>query len=467
MDSIKLIIYLIKNIFLILLIGIVKSQQIPFGVPFYNEFNLDSIYDYKTVAPSYISQDLIDSIDPIYHLERKYYLFRMNFEEELSLNFLLNKSKVSEGMELFFINESIDGYVGPYTKNILQSSNLSFSGQIKSNSILVEFSVPTYEIPKIPIDKIIRHDKLKKVRSKNNLKGQIFRQPNLQILLLGYWPPSNEAVRRFSTNSLLNPEGWIGENWEESGYDIISYFPSFLPPDCMDCGQGNGDFEVDYQDFSEDWWNVVDTVSPAAIITFSRGFIDNSWELEWQYFNSINWVPDYTPPYQPTPTPPDSLIPFNTARYSSLPMDSIVYAIQSANLGLNPYIDYTSGAGNFLSEFAGYHGVWYKAIMDSAHLPLYSAGHIHVGGLIEWETAQEATKVTLREVIKYVDLFRELPGDINDDGIVSTLDMIMILSHILNFNQLNQNEFGNADLNFDEVVDIYDMLLLSNVILGT
>ena len=62
----------------------------------------------------------------------------------------------------------------------------------------------------------------------------------------------------------------------------------------------------------------------------------------------------------------------------------------------------------FLSEFAGYHGVWYKAIMDSAHLPLYSAGHVHVGGLIDWETAQEAAKVTLREVIKYVDLFRDL-----------------------------------------------------------
>ena len=70
------------------------------------------------------------------------------------------------------------------------------------------------------------------------LKGIYTEQPNLKILLLGYWPPSNEAVRRFSRNPLLNPEGWIGENWEESGYDIISYFPSFLPPDCMNCGQG-------------------------------------------------------------------------------------------------------------------------------------------------------------------------------------------------------------------------------------
>ena len=47
--------------------------------------------------------------------------------------------------------------------------------------------------------------------------------------------------------------------------------------------------------------------------------------------------------------------------------------------------------------------------MDSAHLPLYTAGYIYVGGLIDWEIIQEAAKVTLREVIKYVDLFRDLP----------------------------------------------------------
>ncbi len=70
------------------------------------------------------------------------------------------------------------------------------------------------------------------------------------------------------------------------------------------CGQGYGDLEVDYQDTSEDWWNIVDSINPIAIITFSRGFIDYSWELEWQYFNSINWVPDYTSPFLPTAVPP-------------------------------------------------------------------------------------------------------------------------------------------------------------------
>ena len=104
--------------------------------------------------------------------------------------------------------------------------------------------------------------------------------------------------------------------------------------------------------------------------------------------------------------------------------------------------------------------------MDSAHLPLYTAGHIYVGGLIDWEIIQEAAKVTLRLVIKYVDLFRDLPWDINDDGVISILDMIMTLSHILNFTQSSQNQFENADLNFNEVLDIYDLLLLSSIILG-
>ena len=50
-----------------------------------------------------------------------------------------------------------------------------------------------------------------------------------------YWPPTNEMVRPFSTNEHLNPDGWIGDNWEDRGYDVHSYFPTFDPPDCDGC----------------------------------------------------------------------------------------------------------------------------------------------------------------------------------------------------------------------------------------
>ncbi len=47
------------------------------------------------------------------------------------------------------------------------------------------------------------------------------------ILITGYWPPTNEMIRRFSTSATQNPTGWIGENWEGRGYNVHSFFPEF------------------------------------------------------------------------------------------------------------------------------------------------------------------------------------------------------------------------------------------------
>ena len=147
-------------------------------------------------------------------------------------------------------------------------------------------------------------------------------------------------------------------------------------------------------------------------------------------------------------------------------MDTIVAAIDSSGLGLTAYIDYTDGAGGYLSEFKGYHGVWYKAEMDSLNIPCYLAGHVHVGGLVDWETAHEAAKITLREIIKIVDHYRELPGDINDDGVVSIMDLLLIVFHLLETNEMTDEQLQLADLNFDQTITIMDVLLLSDIIMG-
>ena len=47
------------------------------------------------------------------------------------------------------------------------------------------------------------------------------------ILITGYWPPTNEMVRHFSTDPVQNPLGWMGDNWEGRGYNIYSFFPEF------------------------------------------------------------------------------------------------------------------------------------------------------------------------------------------------------------------------------------------------
>jgi hypothetical protein len=230
------------------------------------------------------------------------------------------------------------------------------------------------------------------------------------IMLTGYWPPSNEALRQFSADPVQNPLGWKGANWEGRGYDVFAYFPEFTPPTCSSCGTGTGDLEVDYQDTTADFWPLADGLQPMALITFSRGFIDKSWELENNLFNKTVWLNDFVAPLQPNPAPPDASWPADAVRHSSLPKQRIVNAVASAGLGLNAYICFSSNAGGFLSEFIGYLGVWYKDIHTSRADPAWcvSAGHIHVGGLVDWPAATTAVEITLRQLILEVDRQRAL-----------------------------------------------------------
>ena len=55
-------------------------------------------------------------------------------------------------------------------------------------------------------------------------------------------------IKQFSTSHYLNPDGWKGENWDNLGYDIYSYFPK--------PGLYNGTFEVDYQNTWNDFWKI-------------------------------------------------------------------------------------------------------------------------------------------------------------------------------------------------------------------
>jgi hypothetical protein len=238
------------------------------------------------------------------------------------------------------------------------------------------------------------------------------------IMLTGYWPPTNEMLRRFSPNPEQNPEGWIGENWEGRGYNVYAYFPEF--PGGL--GKGEGDFEVDYQDTSADFWPIADSLGPVAIVTFGRAGEDLDWELEWRQRNLgctfAGWLADYLAPVQPTPCPPDETADTGFRRYSTLPMPFIVDAVDGAGLGINPFVDSTAWAGRFLCEFIGYHAQWYHDLHADPSDPVWNiaAGHVHVGSLIGLPEAIAATEVTVRTLIEHLDVRRAVPGDFDDDG---------------------------------------------------
>lgn len=230
------------------------------------------------------------------------------------------------------------------------------------------------------------------------------------IMITGYWPPTNEIVRPFSTSPVQNPGGWRGGNWEGRGYDIYSFFPEF--PSGL--GKGVGDLEVDYQDTSEDFWRLVAEVKPVAMITFSRGGVGKGWELEYRSRNLAEWIDDYEAPFQPTPSPPDPSLPAGAIRYSSLPMLQIRDAVRAAGLDVNPFIDFSSSSfgGGFVSEFMAYHGTWYKDLNDdpSAEYRCFAAGHIHVGTQVTVANGRAAAEVSLRELTRYLDLVIPAPG---------------------------------------------------------
>jgi len=222
------------------------------------------------------------------------------------------------------------------------------------------------------------------------------------IVLTGYWPPTNTMLREFSTSTTQNPGPWIGSDWEGRGYDVYSFFAEYTGGG----GQGSGDLEVDYQDTSADFWPIMDGLQPIAIITFSRSPAFSDWEVEQVNQNHASWVDDFTPPLGPTPEPPDSSVPPNTVRYSTLPMQDVVDAIDVMSIpNTTAWIDTCCGGGGYLSEFIGYHGVWYQSQHFNMSDPAWcvAAGHLHVGGGNSLFRAQKVSKQVLRSVIRYVD----------------------------------------------------------------
>ena len=80
----------------------------------------------------------------------------------------------------------------------------------------------------------------------------------------------------------------------------------------------------------------------------------------------------------------------------------------------------------------GYHGVWYRDLYQyDNNNPCYLGGHVHVGGLIDWDTAREAAEITILKTIETLGEYVYLPGDVNSDDQVDILDIVSLVNLIL------------------------------------
>ncbi len=231
------------------------------------------------------------------------------------------------------------------------------------------------------------------------------------IMLTGYWPPTNEMLVKFSPDQQLRESlgyysGWQGQNWQGRGYDIYAYFPTF-PGGTGSNPRGNGDFEVNYQDTSEDFWRITAEINPVAILSYGNGA--GPWEIEYNARNlpstgSPRW---YTTSYSgsPSPSPPDSSVPSRYVRHSTLPVDTIAETINQAGLGINAWVDYNGDPGRFLCEYMAYHTMWYQDIHESSLDPYQciAAGFTHVSGSLTMAQVTAASDIALGVTIDYLD----------------------------------------------------------------
>lgn len=210
---------------------------------------------------------------------------------------------------------------------------------------------------------------------------------NKTVLLTGYWPPSNEMLRPFSADPVVNPDGWHGKNWENTGCDVYAYFPEF-PGGTGINPKGDGDFEVDYQDTLADFRRITEQLKPTVILSYGRGH--GPWEIEVNAVCRKSWRPDYAEPKQP-------MVPegAETLR-TTLPVERIQTAVQAAVPELKVWIDRDGDPGDFLCNYIAYLAMQYQ--LENDHCT--AAGFIHIGGKVDVETAKKAHEATLQAVLQ-------------------------------------------------------------------
>ena len=239
------------------------------------------------------------------------------------------------------------------------------------------------------------------------------------LVLMGYWPPSNEMMRHFSRDTTKNPGGWVGENWRDSGWDVIAFFSEF-PPDGDptndpigspgSVGSEDSDLQVDYQDTSRDFWRIVEDETPSMVLTTSRGG-GIGWEIELVEGGhsggsandpSGDWSSDG---YGSETLPTQASVDPRTWEFMStwragvrvdtqLPAQAIFDATSAA--GLTDVQLEGGTSGNYLSGFLGLHSAAYATTTPE----VVAGGHIHIGANLDPASARMLLELSLEAMIE-------------------------------------------------------------------
>ena len=88
-----------------------------------------------------------------------------------------------------------------------------------------------------------------------------------------------------------------------------------------------------------------------------------------------------------------------------------------------------------------------------------------MGAQVDWNTAREATEISIRTMISYVDQFMVLLGDCNTDGEVNILDVVALAGAVLGNIELTPSQSEAADMDGNGLLNILDIIAIVNLIL--
>ena len=158
------------------------------------------------------------------------------------------------------------------------------------------------------------------------------------------------------------------------------------------------------------------------------------------------------------------------------PIDNIVYVVLSGDQ-LSPY---SSGVASLSynadgfqmnwftndTEFQSLHGIDISADGSKVYVSGRGDGHLHVinannGELINSIPLSINPQMVMAGGVAVSKLDENLLGDINIDNIIDILDIVLIVNYILG----NVDSIDYADLNYDGIIAILDIRLVVNIII--
>ena len=171
-----------------------------------------------------ISDGALNQINSNIHL-----FYKLSLAEDNIYDLSFDYKNIPMETKLFIIEG--DKFLGP----ILLSGTNDLVQRVSGKDLTLEiiFQTDSLDNVQLSLSDISLHEQINP-NPKNEfvINKSSNREP--VILVTGFWPPTNEMIRHFSQNIFLN-NNWEGENWQDRGYNIVSYFPQFTNPDCNNC----------------------------------------------------------------------------------------------------------------------------------------------------------------------------------------------------------------------------------------